>query len=135
MKAAVIILLCILSFQNKVCGQQHPLIQIERHWVKAIQNKDTVFLNRLLSDDFTDVSWKGSLRYKKDLLHFSNNSAASERLSALQERIYGNAGIVNGLNTITIPGHLREISIRFTDVFIKKDNEWHVVSAQESLVQ
>lgn len=135
MKSIAIATCCLLFVAGKAFCQQHPLIHIERQWVEAIQHRDTIFLNQLLSDDFTDITWKGDIRHKAAMLHFSDSPASSQTLSGLKERIYGNTGIVNGLNTIILKGMQNPVRIRFTDVFIKTAGKWHAVSAQESLVQ
>lgn len=116
-------------------AQQHTLADIENRWISAIQQQDSGFLNRLLSDDFTDVTWKGSIRHKKDMLHFGKTPIRAQQLSELQERIYDGTGIVNGINTVTISGLNHPVRLRFTDVFIRQNGTWHAVSAQESLIQ
>lgn len=116
-------------------AQQQSLIDIENQWITAIQNRDTAFLNKLLSDDFIDVTWKGTLRDKAQMLHFKKTTILSQRLSALKERVYGDAGVVTGLNTVKIRGLDQAVQVRFTDVFIRDRGVWHAVSAQESVVR
>lgn len=69
MKSIAIATCCLLFFAGNAFCQQHPLIHIERQWVEAIQHRDTIFLNQLLSDDFTDITWKGDIRHKSAMLH------------------------------------------------------------------
>lgn len=122
-------------FQNFSEAQQHPLIALEHQWIKAIENEDTAFLKNLLDKDFVDVTWNGHLRYKKDMIRHKSISGTTPHLSQLRERIYDHTGTVNGINTVYIPNMDRKVRIRFTDVFINENDEWHAVSAQESVIQ
>lgn len=92
------------------------------------------FLDKLLADDFLDVSWKDQIRTKADLLKDNATVSASQRLSELRVRVFGNTAVVTGLNTVTGPRHSYVAHLRFSDVFVRRANAWHAVSAQETLI-
>lgn len=112
-------------------------ISLENHWLQALRQYDAIYLNKLLSPDFLDISYKGEVKTKKDILSRSvyDNNNMEEKLTDIKARQYKNTAIVTGTNTIVIKNINQKILIRFTDVFVKKENEWHAVSAQETLVK
>ena len=111
-------------------------ISIENHWLQALRLHDTLYLDKLLSPDFIDISYKGEIRTKKNILdhRVTDNQNMEEQLTGIKVREYKNTAIVIGINNITIHQVNRKILIRFTDVFVKKGNQWQAVSAQETLV-
>lgn len=139
------VLAMILPAANAVAGApastndpgavKQTLIQLEHIWVRALESHDVATLRRILADDFLDTSYQGQLRTKADqLAGRAASGIASERLSDLKVRVFGNAAIVTGLNTITGKQQAWTARIRFTDVFIKRDGRWQAVGAQETLV-
>ncbi|HEX5555534.1 MAG TPA: nuclear transport factor 2 family protein [Chitinophagaceae bacterium] len=125
---AMIFFLCTLCISEAVPGQQASLIHTEHQWLRAIGTHDTAFLKTLLADDFIDVAWNGHVRHKADIIRSPAVPGATQQLSALQVRTYGNTGIVNGINTVHLPKTDHVVRVRFTDVFYKRQNTWCAVS-------
>lgn len=112
------------------------VLKLEHAWVRALSEHDTGFLNQLLADNFIDVSWQGKLRTKADMLeNLKAPKPATQTLSDLEVRLFGDAAIVTGLNTIVGKHQARVAKLRFTDVFVRQHNQWHAVSSQETLMQ
>ena len=110
-------------------------ISLENHWLRALEQNDTIYLNKILSPDFVDISYKGEIRTKKNVLAKRvYNNDMGEQLSEMKVRKYKNTAIVTGINNVSIKNINRKILVRFTDVFIKKEKEWYVVSAQETMI-
>ena len=111
-------------------------ILLENHWLQALRLHDTLYLDKLLSPDFIEISYKGEIRTKKNILdhRVADNQNTEEQLTGMNVREHKNTAIVTGINNITIKQVNRKILIRFTDVFVKKGNQWQAVSAQETLV-
>jgi hypothetical protein len=110
-------------------------IVLENKWLNALEENDTVYLNELLDADFIDISYKGILRTKEDVLHtrIYNKNDISQQLTGMKVRRFKNIAIVTGINNISIKANGKKIYIRFTDVFIEKNKQWYAVTAQETL--
>jgi hypothetical protein len=60
-----------------------------------------------------------------------DSGIGSERPGELSVRVFGDAAIITGRNTITGVQRARTARIRFTDVFVRRDGRWQAVGAQE----
>jgi ketosteroid isomerase-like protein len=106
---------------------------VEHEWITAAVHRDRATLDRLLADNFIDISYRGQRRTKADVLDAQAAPPGSRQtLSDLQVRVYGETGIVTGVNTVSI-GKQAPVRIRFTDVFVRAGNGWRAVSAQETI--
>lgn len=106
---------------------------LEQVWLRATENRDTAVLDRILAKDFLHVAYDGRVLSKADALRAPvAPSGARQALSQLSVRLYGETGIVTGLNTVTTRDGAVEVRLRFTDVFVRIHGSWQVVSAQET---
>jgi len=122
--------------QNKV---EQELMQLERDWCAAQVNKDAATLGRILADDYTAVSSRGSTSTKADEL--ANLKSADSMTTCMNNnikvRVYGDAAVVTGLSVISgiykgVP--FKDRQVFWTDIFIKKDGRWECVAGQSTLV-
>ena len=110
------------------------LLTLEQRWLAAAMQRDATTLQAILTDDFVDVTYQGGLRDKADHLQSSlAPSKPKQTLGELKVRIYGDTGVVTGLNTIVADDGSFTARVRFTDVFVKQQGVWRAVSAQETL--
>ena len=117
-------------------GDAQRLLTLEQRWLTAGMQRDLPALREILADDFVDVSYQGQLRDKAD--HLSSTLAPSKSRQTLEElkvRLYGDTGIVNGLDVVVTADGSTTYKVRFTDVFVKRAGRWQAVSAQETLEQ
>jgi len=115
-------------------GDTQQLLDLEQRWLTAGEQRDLPALKQILADDFVDVSYQGKLRSKRD--HLAATLAPSRSRQTLEElkvRLYGDTGIVNGLDHVVTADGSATYEIRFTDVFVKRAGRWQAVSAQETL--
>jgi ketosteroid isomerase-like protein len=118
---------------------EEELLKLENAWSAAVINRDQAFLDRLCADEYISTSPDGLTADKRaeivDLMsgRFKWESAA---LSDMNVRVYGNAAVVTGLNTLKGIYGDQDISgpYRFTDVFVKRDGRWQVVATHTSRV-
>jgi|GEM_PF-6771152 len=112
-------------------------ISLENHWLLALRQHETLYLNQLLAPDFIDITYKGELKTKSDILSLAanDNKNMKEQLTGIKVCEYKNTAVVTGVNNITLKDINQKILIRFTDVFVKKEKHWCAVSAQETLVK
>lgn len=116
-------------------GDAASLIAVEHQWVHAVAEHDRAALARLLDENFTDISWRGTIRTRADLLNAANAPATeTQTLSDMKTQVYGDVGLVRGLNVVTAKNHAWRVRLRFTDVFVRKGGGWRAVAAQETLV-
>ena len=52
----------------------------------------------------------------------------------MRVRVWGAAGVVTGVNTVTARDGSFAVRVRFTDVFVRRGDVWKAVSAQETLI-
>lgn len=110
---------------------EQALIQLEHDWCSAVVSNDTSALERILSDDFTEVSPAGKLGNKTATLM----DAKTERVDvcvndAMRVRVYGNVAIVVGRSKMKYKGF--DGQLRFTDTFIRRDGRWQCVASQDT---
>ncbi len=115
-------------------SEAERLEALEQRWLAASVAHDVATLRDLLADEFVDVSYQGTLRRKADLLGASAAPAKTRQaLSELAVRLYGDAAVVTGVNTVTADDGSFTVRLRFTDVFAKQSGRWRAVSAQETV--
>lgn len=111
------------------------LIRLEHTWQQAILSGNKSVLREVLAQDFLDTSYKGVLRTKQDILSgVKKTPRYNAALSDLAVRVFGDTAIVTGLNTVTGPGKAWTAKLRFTDVFVNRNDRWQAIGAQESMI-
>jgi len=112
---------------------QELVLAQEARWLSAIVTGDRPVIEAILSKNFKHITSNG------ELLDRTQEVASMKKekfvMNATQQLvdIEGDTAVIHGLNTITQDGKVlaRE---RFTDVFIKQNNEWKALSAQETAI-
>lgn len=106
---------------------------LEHQWLNAAQSHDRATLDRILADDFVDVSSNGAFRSKADALAGGNAPpGATQTLHELRVRVYGDCAIANGVNVVHSDIQGWTVEVPFTDVFARRAGRWQAVSAQET---
>jgi hypothetical protein len=108
----------------------------EQRWLENEDRPDVV--QSILADDFVHVLPVGFIS-KEDQLAFlrkhPNAFPGSKHFEELRVRIYGDVAIATGIvSTIHDPGNKADRTA-FTDVFVRRDEKWLAVNAQELPVQ
>jgi ketosteroid isomerase-like protein len=109
---------------------------VEQRWLENEDRPDVV--RSILADDFVHVLPVGFIT-KEDQLAFlrkhPNAFPGSKHFEELRVRIYGDVAIATGIvSTIHDPGNKADRTA-FTDVFVRRDEKWLAVNAQELPVQ
>jgi ketosteroid isomerase-like protein len=111
------------------------LVAIEHTWAKALEQKDADAVGCILADEFQDAGVYGELHSREETLaHISERGPGSNVLSEMQPHIFGDAGYVRGLNTVTDTQGKAVAKVRFTDIFVYREGRWKAVAGQETLV-
>lgn len=143
--SAIIVVVGVLAFSLNILAQQEAgsiereLIKLEQGWAEAIVKADLAFLDRVLGDDFTYIDGEGILWLKANYLSvFKSGEAEFSSMASdeIKARVYGDAAVVTGRNTIkgTFRGDEHPNRERFTDIWIKRDGRWQCVAAHSSKV-
>lgn len=125
-------------------AQQNPaeqqLIQIERDWCNAGLKKDAALLGRILADDVTNITNRGVLQTKSEML--ADLKDKSSTLTAcvdtnVKVRVYGDTAVVTGRGSRS--GTLKGVAFKdrqslWTDTFVRRDGRWQCVATQGTLV-
>jgi hypothetical protein len=119
---------------------EQQLIQVERDWCTAQLKKDAALQGRILADDYTNVTRRGTTESKADALAGlkDNTSTVTTCLDRnLKARAYGNAAVVTGLSTRsgTYKGAtFADVQALWTDTFVMKGGRWQCVASQQTLI-
>jgi hypothetical protein len=112
--------------------QRQALIDLEEHWLEV--EDDPASLEAVLAYDFVHVLPNGFTSKAEQLAWMRSHprkGPSIKRFEDLKVRIYGDAGIANGVVVATMPdGKLRKTI--FTDVFVYRNGKWQAVNAQEA---
>ena len=109
------------------------ITKLENEWGTAYKTGDVATLDKIQADDFLLVDPSGKLSTKADDLRDvkSGTSKWSDvKMEDLKVRVYGKTAIASGVLTIkgTYAGKDVTGKYRFTDVFVKKKDNWKAVS-------
>lgn len=110
-----------------------PALEADRARFEAQVKGDLAALDKLLASDLTYVHSGGVVETKDEFVgaiksgKYKYKSIVPEGMSA---RAFGDAAVVNGKATIDLTSDGREIHVvvRFTDVWVKRDGRWQMVS-------
>jgi hypothetical protein len=108
-------------------------LRFEDDWLRALMERDSAALERILADDFVDVTWRGELHTKQDALRaLAHRPAFEQRLDSLHVSLYEPTAVVRGVNVVSDSRGAVVARIRFTDVLVRTESGWRAVAAQET---
>ena len=114
---------------------ENALIQIERTWARALEQRDPEVFRCILADEFEDAVADGKLSDRAaTLAKVTNHNSVHHELSDLHARVYGDFGYIRGMATALDPRTKLVLKVRFTDIYVYRDRRWQCVAGQESLV-
>ncbi len=119
---------------------EQTLIELERGWNTAFYDRDVAFLESVLADDFI-VTYDDGTRADKARELALAESFNQRVVSSTQEdfivRVYGDTAVV--LFTLRVvgirEGQEAELTLRYTDVWVLRDDRWQCVSSQSTRVR
>jgi len=111
--------------------EQNALLQLNREYVDAFMNSDADWYRQHLADDFVCIESDGSVLDKAQFLLGARNGpdVADYEILEVDVRIYGETALVRATGVWARENGSMGMS-RYTDVYIKGNGEWKVVSAQ-----
>ena len=109
------------------------VVALEHRWLDAIRNGDRKALGDILADGFVDISTNGQTRDRAEAMAHSAAPGATQSITQLTVRVFGDTAIANGINTVHSKAQGWTVEVAFTDVFVRRNGRWQAVSAQETL--
>lgn len=111
------------------------LVQAEQTWAQALEKHNIAALDCILAEEFEDADPAGAITDRSTLLQrVKERPGSPHRLSEMHTHVYGDVGTIRGLATaLGVDGRPKAI-VRFTDVYVYRDERWQCVAAHESEV-
>jgi ketosteroid isomerase-like protein len=134
-----------VAISSTVFGQAKPkgspveqaLIKLENDWNDASMKRDVAVLGRMLADDYIFTDPDGVMFTKAqnlEMLKSGDDVVTSAVATDMKVRVYGNAAIVTGLNTVKEQLKGKDISgtYAYTDTWVKRPGSWVCVATHAS---
>jgi ketosteroid isomerase-like protein len=124
------------GFQNRpVQSDQQILIQLERDWDAASLKNDIGFVTNILADDVVVTYPDGTRGDKARELSLAaefNQQIDASTLDEFIVKVNGNTAVVWFRRHLVGPskGRQLELTYRYTDVFVWRDDRWQCVASQ-----
>jgi hypothetical protein len=108
---------------------------MEIDWLTDIAHHDGYALFRLLAQDFTHISWNGTVEDKQAAIETVLKSPPrQEHPDEISVNIFNDTtAIITGKTQVSDGDG--DVAVRFNDVFVRRDGVWQAVSAQETLIE
>jgi ketosteroid isomerase-like protein len=123
--------------QTQTESVEQELITLENEWADAWVKSDVAFFDRIIADDYTWTSPWGDVWTKAQdltLLKSGQDVIKSWLLADMKVRVYGDAAVVTGRNTVkeTYKGEDVSGQNRWTHTWVKRAGRWQCVAAHSS---
>ena len=152
MKYYSIILILFFAFSAVSYGQQRKsdtknddtaeLLRIEQEIGEANIRRDKSYFEKIEADDFIFTDSSGGTTTKTEDVASLNTPAGETKLVSYvvddaRVKLYGKTAVVTGRVTSTYKNKDKEVIIRtrFTDVFVKRNGRWPIVTGHSSRIR
>ncbi len=119
-------------------SEEKAVMQVERDMANAHVRGDVKTFERILADELTDTSYDGRVATKQDDLKQVQGSKGGFTIdfSTMNAHVYGDTAIVTGVAVIKAQNGGKELvlNLRFTDTFLKRQNQWQLIAAQQARI-
>jgi ketosteroid isomerase-like protein len=118
---------------------EQELIKLENEWADAWVKSDVAFFERIMTDDYSWTASEGYVCTKADNIALAKSGEdviVSWVLTDMKVRVYGDAAVVTGCQTIkeTYKGEDVSGQERWTHTWVKRSGRWQCVAAHSSLM-
>lgn len=119
--------------QRKSAGEVMATLAV---WADAVRDRDTKALEQIFADDMVVTAFDGSVRGKKEELEVLKPNPNLRTTSVANEdvglKIFGDVAVVTALTKMEFVGGEKtsQMAMRYTAVFVKRDNRWQIVALQ-----
>jgi len=111
------------------------LVHLEQNWAQALEVHDADAVGCILAEEFQDADPNGKLHGRAETLaQIPHRRPGKNILSELDPHVFGDFGYIRGLATL-VDGQGKTVAqVRFTDIYVYRDQRWQAVAGQESLL-
>lgn len=113
---------------------------IEQRLAKAWVSGDRDYINGILDDNWTVIDAAGRVLNKRQVLQEAFESKDRQidslQIDEVQVREFSACAVVTGRTQATgrYKGNTMSVTLRFTDVFVRRAGRWKVVASQATLI-
>ena len=109
---------------------------IEEQLASTYRKHDCAGWGALLADEWRVTHISGQVITKKEALELCRTAPELlQRYEDLQVRDYGTMAIVTAINNVTLASNPSQvIRLRFTDVFVKRNDRWVIVMSHATTI-
>ena len=116
---------------------EQEIRQRETRRFEALVRGDMASLEEIMADDAIYTHATGVVETKAEYLAKMKSGEVRYESFApeqLQVRIYGTAAVLTGIASVTahVGGEVRNLRLRFTDVYVKQGDRWRMVAWQST---
>ncbi len=114
---------------------EQDLLKIQEAWATARTTRDVPYLERLYAREFRVQAMNGSVVSREaDIANFATGDLKPDyvRDEEMTVAVYGDTALVTGVEHVggRYKGRTGEFSLRFANVFVKRDQRWQLVLHQ-----
>jgi ketosteroid isomerase-like protein len=126
--------------RSKLSDDEGKILALESVWNRAEQSKDIVALSHIFATNMIYVDYDGTIRTREQFLEYiKNDTSAPDQLVTEDEIVhsYKDCAVVTGVfrGKWSKAGKQAALRGRFTDTWVKMNDQWQVVASQATLVQ
>jgi len=116
---------------------QASLLALQDQWAAARVRRDVGFLEHLYAKEFRVTSLTGAVVDRaSDIANFASGDLKPEQVSDddMTATVYGDSAVVTGREYMkgTYKGRFGEFTVRFTNVYVRRDGRWQLVAHQST---
>lgn len=116
------------------------LIKLQHEWAAARVRRDAPFLERFYAKEFRITAMDGSIVSRADDIEaFASGALRPESVTNedMSVAVYADTAVVTGLEKVkgTHKGAFGQFALRFTNVFVRRDGRWQLVTHQSTEVR
>src|SRR4051794_22920863 len=114
--------------------------QIEQNLAAAYLRGDRGFVDALFTDDWTSTDYRGRIWTKANVLAMFDGQRppmTKVEIDVDRVRVIGDVAIVTGrsVSAGVVDGRAVSITQRYTDIYVRRDGRWRVVTSHGTQVQ
>ena len=143
MRRVTFFFICCLAASINSTAQNNDvqtLTKLNRQFLDALVNKDSVSLGKILASDFQLINPGGMKRSRSDNMAMA--AAPGQRVNSIVidsisvRMLTNDVGLVSAWTTNSITSEGKEITLKisYQDVYQKRKNRWYAVSAHVTVL-
>jgi uncharacterized protein (TIGR02246 family) len=119
--------------QRKSAGEVMAALVV---WADAVRDRDAKRLDLLFAEDAVITTYDGKVRGKNEELDVLRPDPAVRTVSVVNDdvgiKIFGDVAVVTALTKMDFIANEKgsSVSLRYTAVFVKRDERWQIVALQ-----